>query len=194
MARRTHSRVAGFSAEVGEGGGAEVAHAALHAPNEIREHVVHGAADFLQRLDAFGGDLAGGVGLTVAIAGGAAGFHRGKRAHAAVLFVDLAGDFHDFARRFAATGEQAAADDSVGQREGFHEVTALGDAAVSEKIARMVAMRGATENADDMIKSLTRLYNRARQSQINRELAETIGALATAAVSKRRSGVARDAA
>ena len=30
------------------------------------------------------------------------------------------------------------------------------DAAVSEQIARMVAMRGATENADDMVKSLTR--------------------------------------
>ena len=29
------------------------------------------------------------------------------------------------------------------------------DAAVSEQIARMVAMRGATENADDMIKTLT---------------------------------------
>jgi len=52
------------------------------------------------------------------------------------------------------------------------------DAAVSEQIARMVAMRGATENADDMIKTLTRLYNRARQAQITRELAELIGGAA----------------
>jgi F-type H+-transporting ATPase subunit gamma len=52
------------------------------------------------------------------------------------------------------------------------------DAAVSEQIARMIAMRGATENADDMIKNLTRLYNRARQSQITRELAEIIGGAA----------------
>ena len=52
------------------------------------------------------------------------------------------------------------------------------DAAVSEQIARMVAMKGATENADDMIKSLTMLYNRARQSQITRELAEIIGGAA----------------
>ncbi len=52
------------------------------------------------------------------------------------------------------------------------------DAAVSEQIARMVAMRGATENADDMIKSLTRLYNRARQAQITRELSEIIGGAA----------------
>ena len=52
------------------------------------------------------------------------------------------------------------------------------DAAVSEQIARMIAMRGATENANDMIKSLTMLYNRARQSQITQELAEIIGGAA----------------
>jgi F-type H+-transporting ATPase subunit gamma len=52
------------------------------------------------------------------------------------------------------------------------------DAAVSEQISRMVAMRGATENADDMIKNLTMLYNRARQAQITRELAEIIGGAA----------------
>jgi len=52
------------------------------------------------------------------------------------------------------------------------------DAAVSEQIARMVAMRGATQNADDLIKSLTRQYNRARQSQITRELADIVGAAA----------------
>ena len=52
------------------------------------------------------------------------------------------------------------------------------DAAVSEQIARMVAMKGATENAEEMIKTLSRLYNRARQSQITRELSEIIGAVA----------------
>ena len=52
------------------------------------------------------------------------------------------------------------------------------DAAVSEQIARMVAMRGATENADAMVKSLTMLYNRARQAQITGELAEIIGGAA----------------
>lgn len=49
------------------------------------------------------------------------------------------------------------------------------DAAVSEQIARMVAMKGATENAGNLIKSLTRKYNRARQAQITSELAEIIG-------------------
>ena len=37
------------------------------------------------------------------------------------------------------------------------------DAAVSEQIARMVAMKAATENAGDMIKQLSMTYNRARQ-------------------------------
>jgi F-type H+-transporting ATPase subunit gamma len=49
------------------------------------------------------------------------------------------------------------------------------DAAVSEQIARRVAMTAATENADDMIRTLTNQYNRARQSQITKELAEVIG-------------------
>ena len=40
------------------------------------------------------------------------------------------------------------------------------DAAVSEQIARMVAMKAATENADAMIGSLSMAYNRARQGQI----------------------------
>jgi F-type H+-transporting ATPase subunit gamma len=52
------------------------------------------------------------------------------------------------------------------------------DAAVSEQIARRVAMTAATDSADDMIKTLTRLYNRARQAQITKEIAEVIGGAA----------------
>lgn len=49
------------------------------------------------------------------------------------------------------------------------------DAAVSEQIARMVAMKSATENAGDIIKALSRTYNRARQSKITQEIMEIIG-------------------
>ncbi len=49
------------------------------------------------------------------------------------------------------------------------------DAAVSEQIARRVAMKNATENADSMISSLSIAYNRARQGQITGELLEIIG-------------------
>ncbi len=49
------------------------------------------------------------------------------------------------------------------------------DSAVSEQIARMVAMKAATENADSMITMLTTAYNRARQSQITSEITEIVG-------------------
>jgi len=49
------------------------------------------------------------------------------------------------------------------------------DAAVSEQIARRVAMKAATENAGEMIRDLSREYNRARQAQITKEIAEVIG-------------------
>jgi F-type H+-transporting ATPase subunit gamma len=49
------------------------------------------------------------------------------------------------------------------------------DAAVSEQVARMVAMKSATDAAGDMLKSLTRQYNRARQSQITLELLDIVG-------------------
>jgi F-type H+-transporting ATPase subunit gamma len=49
------------------------------------------------------------------------------------------------------------------------------DAAVSEQIARMTAMKAATENAEAMIGMLTMTYNRARQGQITSELLEVVG-------------------
>ena len=49
------------------------------------------------------------------------------------------------------------------------------DAIVSEQIARMRAMKGATDNAQKMIEALTRQYNRARQTQITGELLDIVG-------------------
>jgi len=49
------------------------------------------------------------------------------------------------------------------------------DSAVSEQVARMVAMKAATDAAGDMIKLLTRQFNRARQSQITLELLDIVG-------------------
>ncbi len=42
----------------------------------------------------------------------------------------------------------------------------------SEQSARMVAMRNATDNANDLVKDLTLTYNKARQAGITREVAE----------------------
>ena len=49
------------------------------------------------------------------------------------------------------------------------------DSVTSENVARMVAMKSATDNADKLIKTLTMRYNRARQSQITTELSEIMG-------------------
>ncbi len=53
--------------------------------------------------------------------------------------------------------------------------TCFMDAAISEHLARMTAMRNATDNAEDMIKKLTAEYNRQRQTQITTELLDIIG-------------------
>ncbi len=52
---------------------------------------------------------------------------------------------------------------------------AFTDMIVSEQVARMVAMKAATDAAGDMIKSLSREYNRARQTQITLELLDIVG-------------------
>jgi F-type H+-transporting ATPase subunit gamma len=52
---------------------------------------------------------------------------------------------------------------------------AFNEATASEQVARMVAMKAATDAAGDMIKALTRQYNRARQTQITMELLDIVG-------------------
>jgi F-type H+-transporting ATPase subunit gamma len=49
------------------------------------------------------------------------------------------------------------------------------DATTSENVARMIAMKSATDAADKMAKALSMQYNRARQSQITTELSEIMG-------------------
>ena len=60
----------------------------------------------------------------------------------------------------------------------LHVFQAFLDAAVSEQVARMVAMKSATDNASEMISDLTMLYNRSRQTLITTELSEIIGGVA----------------
>ncbi|MEE8522006.1 MAG: ATP synthase F1 subunit gamma [Gemmatimonadota bacterium] len=52
---------------------------------------------------------------------------------------------------------------------------ALVESAAAEQGARRTAMKNATDNANDLIETLTREYNRARQSQITQEIAEIVG-------------------
>ena len=55
---------------------------------------------------------------------------------------------------------------------------AFNEAVVSEQLARMVAMKAATDAAGKMRKELSRRYNRARQAAITTELTEIIGGTA----------------
>ncbi len=52
---------------------------------------------------------------------------------------------------------------------------AILEAEASELSARMVAMRNATEAANEMIGTLTLIYNKARQEQITKELLDIVG-------------------
>lgn len=52
---------------------------------------------------------------------------------------------------------------------------ALLDSAAGEQVARRVAMQAATDNADEMTETLTRLYNSVRQGAITTELNEIVG-------------------
>ncbi|MFC1809837.1 F0F1 ATP synthase subunit gamma [Candidatus Omnitrophota bacterium] len=45
----------------------------------------------------------------------------------------------------------------------------------AEELSRMLAMDYATENAEDLIHSLTLVYNRTRQSVITKEISEIVG-------------------
>jgi F-type H+-transporting ATPase subunit gamma len=52
------------------------------------------------------------------------------------------------------------------------------ESAAAEQGARRTAMKSATDNASDMITTLTRSYNRARQDAISTEIAEIVGGAA----------------
>ena len=54
-------------------------------------------------------------------------------------------------------------------------LSALLSASASEQASRQAAMHTATENADDLIKTYTRLANTARQAEITQELTEIVG-------------------
>jgi F-type H+-transporting ATPase subunit gamma len=52
---------------------------------------------------------------------------------------------------------------------------AILEAAASEQSARMVAMRSATDNANELLRDLTLVYNKARQDSITSELLDIVG-------------------
>jgi F-type H+-transporting ATPase subunit gamma len=70
---------------------------------------------------------------------------------------------------------------------------ALLESAASEHAARQRAMKSATDNADELIKTYTRIANQARQAEITTEISEIVGgaeALAAAAAARERDELA----
>ncbi len=53
-----------------------------------------------------------------------------------------------------------------------HLYQAVLESTASEQSARMVAMKNATENAQELIEDLTLTYNKVRQANITREMIE----------------------
>ena len=66
---------------------------------------------------------------------------------------------------------------------------ALLDAAASESAARRAACKAATDNANDIIRNLSRQANQARQAQITQELTEIVGGADALAALRQRRGL-----
>jgi len=70
---------------------------------------------------------------------------------------------------------------------------AMLESAASEHAARQRAMKSATDNADELIKTYTRIANQARQAEITTEISEIVGgaeALSSAAAAAERDALA----
>src|SRR5699024_6996243 len=66
--------------------------------------------------------------------------------------------------------------DALLPRDGdSRSLWALLSAAASEQASRQAAMKTATDNADELIKTYTRLANTARQAEITQGLTEIVG-------------------
>ena len=100
----------------------------------------------------------------ISAAGGAAS------EHPAMAVAPVPAEHYEF-----SPGAEALLDELLPMTVKVRLYQCLMDAAVSEQVARMVAMKSATDAAGDMIKYLTQRYNRARQSQITLELLDIMG-------------------
>lgn len=72
-------------------------------------------------------------------------------------------------------GPEAILDGLLPLSVSVHFLQVLAEATGCEQIARRVAMKLATDNADELLRFLTRSYNRARQAQITNEISEIMG-------------------
>ncbi|HEY6969441.1 MAG TPA: ATP synthase F1 subunit gamma [Candidatus Angelobacter sp.] len=72
-------------------------------------------------------------------------------------------------------GKRAVLDYLLSHYLNIYIYQVLLNARASEQSARMVSMKNATDNAEDLIKDLSREYNKLRQGNITKELLEIAG-------------------
>ena len=65
------------------------------------------------------------------------------------------------------------------------------ESAASEHASRQRAMKAASDNAEDVIRSLSRIMNRARQEQITTEISEIVGGAEALSAARRSAARAR---
>ncbi|GAA4417218.1 F0F1 ATP synthase subunit gamma [Actinokineospora soli] len=81
-------------------------------------------------------------------------------------------------------GPEKLLDDLLPKYVNTRIYAAMLESAASESAARRTAMKSATDNADELVRSFTRVANQVRQAQITQEISEIVGgveALAAAA-------------
>ena len=116
------------------------------------------------------------AGIQVFATGGIGGVHRG-----ASDSFDISADLTALARFPVVTvcaGAKEILEGILPMVVKMAIFTAMLQNTAAEHAARRMAMKNATDSADDMIKNLTRLYNRARQGKITQEIAEIVGGAA----------------
>lgn len=85
--------------------------------------------------------------------------------------------FHNQSYEFEPSAQEVL-DEMIPRLLEIQLFQALLEANASEHSARMMAMRSASDAADDMVKSLTLTYNKARQAGITQEISEIVGGAA----------------
>ncbi len=86
------------------------------------------------------------------------------------------GKGHDLLPLYDFEPDSATVLDAILPQYVTHRIfNCLLQSAASELAARQRAMKSATDNADELIKTYTRLANQARQAQITQEISEIVG-------------------
>jgi F-type H+-transporting ATPase subunit gamma len=84
-------------------------------------------------------------------------------------------EYHPAVEYIYEPSAQAVLDEMLPRFVEMQVYQAVLEAIASFQSAQMVAMRNATDNANDLISDLTLAYNKARQEQITKELLDLVG-------------------